>query len=428
LWRSCLTDFEADNLKLIHNAQDRTTLDLMKLITKYVPEDVFYLWYHLKHWFYNSENQYISYLAKDISNKSNESIIQLILTLHAIADEACAGWGISTIDKIGFISKAQKEAHKLLEEGGTLATIDISRARILPKRHTPNVGITLRSFSSHLGYHKSSIDVNWIHEKENLLSEQIKEHKSFSVMLMPWPLQVKMQDFKKVKVNSIDIDQNNYGFFAYDPDSDSNLKKQRPDNIRYLERYIKNAQDEAGSVDMIVFPESSLNFNEVKVLEKTLIKHNISLYVCGVRDVTQNEINSSGKLKSNMVYFNSLTEQNTQPNKSKRYIFDADNSEISKYTQKKHHRWKLTRSQIVQYGLGRVLKPSINWWEAISIPQRRVTFINVGKHLTLCPLICEDLARQDPIADLIRTVGPSLVITILMDGPQKIDRWSSRQG
>jgi hypothetical protein len=55
-----------------------------------------------------------------------------------------------------------------------------------------------------------------------------------------------------------------------------------------------------------------------------------------------------------------------------------------------------------------------------------VTFINIGRELTICPLICEDLARQDPIADLIRTVGPSLVITILMDGPQKKDRWSAR--
>jgi hypothetical protein len=46
--------------------------------------------------------------------------------------------------------------------------------------------------------------------------------------------------------------------------------------------------------------------------------------------------------------------------------------------------------------------------------------------MTLCHLICEDLARQDPIADLIRHIGPSLVVTILLDGPQRTDRWSSR--
>src|SRR5687768_17746605 len=37
-------------------------------------------------------------------------------------------------------------------------------------------------------------------------------------------------------------------------------------------------------------------------------------------------------------------------------------------------------------------------------------------------LICEDLARQDPIAELVRHVGPTLVVTILMDGPQLKNR------
>jgi len=428
-WRSSLTNFNTDNLLAINNVHSTTIQDSLKLIPEYVPSDVLYLWYNLKQWICDSQNHYIVDVMKNISSKSNSSLIQVILTLHAIADETCAGWGISTIDEIGRISKAQEHAHELLDKGGTLATIDISRARILPKRHTPNVGITLRSFSSHLGYHKSSIDVNWIRENVNPLSEQIEEHKSFTVMLMPWPLQVRTQDFKKVKIDSINVNQNDYGFFAYDPDSRSNLTRQRPDVIKQLEQYILNAQLEAGSVDMVVFPESSLNVEEVDTLEKILTKHNISLYVCGVRDNNaSNKDTNSGKMKNNVVYFNSLSKDNqsAQSNKTKRYEFKKDNSDNNKFMQNKHHRWKLTRPQIVQYGLGRVLKPNINWWEAINIPQRRVTFINVGKYLTLCPLICEDLARQDPIADLIRTVGPSLVITILMDGPQKIDRWSSR--
>jgi hypothetical protein len=41
-------------------------------------------------------------------------------------------------------------------------------------------------------------------------------------------------------------------------------------------------------------------------------------------------------------------------------------------------------------------------------------------------LICEDLARQDPAADLIRAVGPNLVIALLMDGPQLNSRWPAR--
>jgi hypothetical protein len=46
--------------------------------------------------------------------------------------------------------------------------------------------------------------------------------------------------------------------------------------------------------------------------------------------------------------------------------------------------------------------------------------------MTWSVLICEDLARQDPAADLIRAVGPNLLIALLMDGPQLRGRWPSR--
>jgi hypothetical protein len=33
----------------------------------------------------------------------------------------------------------------------------------------------------------------------------------------------------------------------------------------------------------------------------------------------------------------------------------------------------------------------------------------------MCALICEDLARPDPVAEIVRTVGPNLVIALLME-------------
>src|SRR6185436_8577032 len=74
--------------------------------------------------------------------------------------------------------------------------------------------------------------------------------------------------------------------------------------------------------------------------------------------------------------------------------------------QYKHHRWQLGKSQVEQYGLSQILDPKTKWWEAINVQRRHVSFVNIGDAITLCPLICEDLARQDPIADLIRQVGP----------------------
>lgn len=46
--------------------------------------------------------------------------------------------------------------------------------------------------------------------------------------------------------------------------------------------------------------------------------------------------------------------------------------------------------------------------------------------MTWTVLVCEDLARQDPAADLIRAVGPNLLIALLMDGPQLSGRWPAR--
>ena len=44
----------------------------------------------------------------------------------------------------------------------------------------------------------------------------------------------------------------------------------------------------------------------------------------------------------------------------------------------------------------------------------------------MATLICEDLARVDPVQAVIRSVGPNLVIALLMDGPQLERRWGGR--
>jgi hypothetical protein len=46
--------------------------------------------------------------------------------------------------------------------------------------------------------------------------------------------------------------------------------------------------------------------------------------------------------------------------------------------------------------------------------------------VTIAPLVCEDLARLEPVASVVRTIGPSLVVTLLLDGPQLSSRWTAR--
>lgn len=57
---------------------------------------------------------------------------------------------------------------------------------------------------------------------------------------------------------------------------------------------------------------------------------------------------------------------------------------------------------------------------------RSLAFIAMRPWLTIAALVCEDLARQDPMADLVRSVGPNLVLALLMDAPQTVARWPAR--
>ena len=72
------------------------------------------------------------------------------------------------------------------------------------------------------------------------------------------------------------------------------------------------------------------------------------------------------------------------------------------------------------------LSPAKRWWEHTKIEPRKLAFFSLNDWLTFSVLICEDLARQDPVARVVRTVGPNLVIALLMDGPQLKARWPAR--
>jgi hypothetical protein len=61
----------------------------------------------------------------------------------------------------------------------------------------------------------------------------------------------------------------------------------------------------------------------------------------------------------------------------------------------------------------------------MDVPRVAVEFIEVAE-LTLVNLICEDLAQNDDLAALIRSVGPTIVFTVLLDGPQLNSRWAAR--
>lgn len=360
-----------------------------------------------------------------------------LVSMHAIADEACAGWGIR--GPLKFIkeglrgenkSNIQSYAEELLSKFGSLATINSTRCRVLPKRHTAEVGITLRSISCNLGFHRSSVEVKWKlgHTLERLAAESSgsKSLTSLNVLLLPIPLEIHTTDFKKKEV-PVKSHQRSQDFFEYNPKVfDTKIEDGKNpgfvgsnkliiDFERRIEDILERAREEVGQVDMVILPEIAIHEYAVEFLEKALLADKekpVTAYIAGVR-----ESREKFRFNRNAVYFKIAS------NKTGSWKFSNNPEEYAQY---KHHRWKLERQQIIQYQLGGALSPTKSWWEAIKIGDRQVNFVNIGEQLTVCPLICEDLARQDPISDLIRTVGPTLVVAILMDGPQILQRWAGK--
>jgi hypothetical protein len=62
----------------------------------------------------------------------------------------------------------------------------------------------------------------------------------------------------------------------------------------------------------------------------------------------------------------------------------------------------------------------------MEVPRRSVQFVDLGDGVTLSSLVCEDLAQTDEVAGVIRAVGPMIVVTPLLDGPQLSSRWGAR--
>jgi hypothetical protein len=153
-----------------------------------------------------------------------------------------------------------------------------------------------------------------------------------------------------------------------------------------------------GTVHGLVLPESALDVNEVDHVAGCARQHGVRFLLTGVR-----------KPRGNFA----------------RLMLFVNDSYLP-IDQHKHHRWVLDDAQIRQYHLGSQLHPGCRWVESIEIEPRCANLLVGNGWLTLSHVICEDLARTGPAIDLIRSIGPTLVIALLSDGPQIAQRWSAR--
>ncbi|REJ85127.1 MAG: hypothetical protein DWQ30_03430 [Acidobacteria bacterium] len=328
--------------------------------------------------------------------KAAEEVAVALLTLHGLADEACAGFGVLSGAR-GMASIIHFAANSLLSETGSLARRTRSRGLVLPKMRTSQVGLTLRSFSHHLTFHQTESQVTW-----RAVPWTSEDETTLNILMVPFPYRVSARAFQPRPTLGQARSIRNGRFFEYSEHGEALDVDEVLDLVRVSEAH-------AGRVHVILLPELSIGRQKLLELQDKLVQARgnlpIPMILAGIADRGEGRDAAARNRVVLCTYF-----------AGKWYELAQD----------KHHRWKLDAPQVLQYGLGGVLTGGRDWWEAISIPNRCLSMLVPSGWLALAPLICEDLARLDPISELIRGIGPTLTIALLFDGPQLKERWPAR--
>jgi hypothetical protein len=332
----------------------------------------------------------------DLSEARDWRLCEALLTLHAIADEGCAGLGI-TLDAAGADGvRYRARARELLARTGSLARIPAHLVRVLPRAGTPACGSSARVLSRYATVQVPGVEARWHKTPVRGFTTRPRAEK-VNYLLLPWPLRIQESDFRPVTGPLQRLADDPFGFFEFNPSERLDLD--------LADRTLAAARDQAGTVDVVILPESAVQHSEIDGLEALLARHEVTALVTGVREHAA----QPGRFPGNWVH-----------------IGVSVGGQWAHIRQSKHHRWSLDDAQIGQYHLAGVLRPHIRWWEAMEVPRRSVQFVELGGAVTLTSLVCEDLAQSDEVASTIRAVGPTIVVTPLLDGPQLSSRWGAR--
>ena len=154
---------------------------------------------------------------EELSTGAGWDLCAALLTLHAIADEACAGLGVALAASNPLGCGYRGRARELLAQRGTLARISQDAVLVLPKVRTPAApGTSIRSMSRYATAHEPSVGVRW-HKlpARRRGTEPRADHVNF--LLLPWPLQIRASDFRPIEGSAQRDTDEPYGFFDFDP-------------------------------------------------------------------------------------------------------------------------------------------------------------------------------------------------------------------
>jgi hypothetical protein len=338
--------------------------------------------------------------------RQNDAVCDALIQVCASADEASFGFGIPSEDPRRLTQLEWQANLQLLTsnyaQGASLCKeVSPMRARVLPKLHTPQNGLTIRSLSHHLALCDGDTHPRW-------WWIPLKSDHALNVLVIPWPKRMRPIDFRAIQMPH--MRSKNYGYFEYRRDPLEGW------SLTAFKSICKSAEREVGKIDGVVLPECALESKDLDILLKWMETEGLSFLVAGVGDK-----GVDGKKGSNSALFWA------RPYLGRGSRGSASEGPITvSYKQPKNNRWKLDSNQILQYGIGRKLDLMKNWWENIELHHRSLNFFAICPWLTISALVCEDLARLDDVSDVLRAVGPNLIIALLMDGPQLSSRWPAR--
>src|SRR5262249_16867632 len=143
-------------------------------------------------------------------------LCEALLTVHAIADEACAGLGIAldSTDPRGLLYRAR--GRELLANTGSLARISTHLLRVLPRLRTPAHGTSIRSLSRYATVQRPGVEVRW-HKVLGRRPGRAPRDKGVNRLLLPWPLRVRESDFRPVPSSVDGTSSEPNGFFEFAP-------------------------------------------------------------------------------------------------------------------------------------------------------------------------------------------------------------------
>ncbi|WP_143239447.1 hypothetical protein [Agrobacterium rosae] len=350
---------------------------------------------------------------------------KVALELFAIADEAALDIGFDT-EAPGksaqslFIERPIREALKVGSHSDaqlrpfTMSAADPDHVCVLPKSRTARMGCTLRSLSHNLSLlpERGVARAYWSLAPETEEVPDASDPKPFNVVILPIPFAIRASAFK-----GFPSEEGSWGWFDVEahwcaPSGGTLEPNGLATFLMFVDGVLDNAAKDSGPVHGLILPEVALSEDVFRALcEHLKGRQEFELLVSGLFDA---RVPSAKHLRSGN--FTGMA----------RFLRTPEKQGFDISIREKHHRWKLDRSQIETYSLGASLDINRGWWEHIDILSRSIDVFVLRGNATITTLICEDLARNDPCQELIRSIGPNFVIALLMDGPQLKHRWPAR--